>query len=428
MRESTSQSHPKSLDIVKLLDSIVEDFRNKQFTKSQTIVRLSSTLCFSPEREEPEKAAALIQYLTAIDSIEKLSVEAAQRGLHAAAGLSEQPIVSNANVEQVLDPQDDTWKTGTKPNEESQAFIRSFVQSRKRRERSVSSDEEDAIEQVNDTGDTSNKKIRLFEKDMPWFDRESAARRSANPSCVKTREILTVFARDYNAVKQWIIIAHTAPCGFPPVEWENIIKGRPVSLDNVLSSLHHISPIKENIGRVGSTEISLGRTEPTRKVKTSGEWTSAWNATIKATMFAFPHREDELREYGDYMDREFSSKVVSAHRKLIIYDEAVRGEVGGGQRILLTDRSHFSYIYSAIVLPDGIESEFGNSATNSKGSKSQIDICRRYNSKAKCPNTASTCRYRHICGGCKQPGHSKPDCPSGEGKASQKSSSQISPL
>ena len=32
---------------------------------------------------------------------------------------------------------------------------------------------------------------------------------------------------------------------------------------------------------------------------------SAWNATIKATMFAFPHREDELREYGDYMDREF---------------------------------------------------------------------------------------------------------------------------
>ena len=270
-----------------------------------------------------------------------------------------------------------------------------------------------------------NKKIRIFEKDMPWYHRELTAHQSANPSCTKTHEILSNFAKDYSAVKHWIIIAHSAPCGFPPVEWENIIKGKPVSLDNILSSLHHISPIKENVGHAGSTEISLGRTEPTRKVKTSGEWTSAWNATIKVTTFAFPHREDELREYGDYMDQEFSSKVVSAHRKLILYDEAVRAEVGGGQRILLTDRSHFSYIYSTIVLPDGIKSQFGKGTTftNSYAGKSQPDICRHFNSTAKCPNSSSTCYYRHICSKCKQPGHSKPDCESREGKTSQKSSS-----
>ena len=124
---------------------------------------------------------------------------------------------------------------------------------------------------------------------MPWFQRESIARQTANPSCSRTREILTQFAGDYNIVKHWINVSHSAPHGFLAAEWENIIKGKPVNLDSVLSSLHHIAPVKENVGRVGSTEISLGHTEPSRKVKTSGEWTSAWNATIKATVFAFPH-------------------------------------------------------------------------------------------------------------------------------------------
>jgi hypothetical protein len=244
-----------------------------------------------------------------------------------------------------------------------------------------------------------------------------------DPQIPAVPEILVKFAHDYTTVKHWSIVAHSAPSGFPPVEWENIIKGKPVSLDNVLSSLHHISPIKENIGHVGSTEISLGHTKPARKVKTNGEWTSAWNATIKATAFAFPHREDELCEYGNYMDREFSSKMVSAHRKLILYDEAVRGEVGGGQKILLTNRNQFSYIYSAIVLPDGIESEVSKGTTNSTRGKLQTDICRRFNSTARCRNNSSTCHYRHVCSRCKQPSHSKSDCESAEGKTSQKSSS-----
>jgi hypothetical protein len=153
---------------------------------------------------------------------------------------------------------------------------------------------------------------------------------------------------------------------------------------------------------VRSTEISLGRTEPVRKIKTSGKWTSAWNATINATIFALPHREEELCEYGDYMDREFSSKVISAHRKIILYDEAVRGEV------------------EAIVFPDGIKSEFGKGTYNSNVGKSQTDICRCFNSTARCPNLASTCYYRHVCSKCKKLGHPKQDCDSGEGKNSQK--------
>lgn len=101
------------------------------------------------------------------------------------------------------------------------------------------------------------------------------------------------------------------------------------------------------------------------------------------------------------------------------HDEAVRGEVAGGPRILLIDRGHISYIYSAIVLPDRIESEFGKRAYNSNGGKSQTDICRRFNSTARCPNLALACYYRHVRSKCKKSGHSKQDCDSAEGKNSQ---------
>jgi len=419
-----AQPNAPSLGIVNELERIMEQFRDKQITKARAVALLTSKLNFNVERDEPEKEAALNQYLLAIESTDRLSSQAAQRGLHAAVGLRGLP---NGESTTALDQPLERSATASDKEAEIIRAVGQEQSGKRRRVSSTSDSEEDIAGEDGESEGLSNKKKRLFERDMPWFQRESTSRQTANPSCSKTREILTQFAGDYNIIKHWINVSHSAPHGFPAAEWENIIKGRLVNLDSVLSSLHHISPVKENVGRVGSTEISLGRTEPSRKVKTSGEWTSAWNATIKATSFAFPHREDELREYGDYMDREFSSKVVSAHRKLILYDEAVRGEVAGGQKILLTNRHHFSYIYSAIVMPDGIESEFGKSSTSTSGpgvTKPHADICRRFNSTAQCPNTATTCRYRHICSKCKRSGHSKPDCSeSREGKTSQKPSS-----
>ena len=107
------------------------------------------------------------------------------------------------------------------------------------------------------------------------------------------------------------------------LEWELTARGKSVNLDVVLSSLHRIVPVKENIGCMGSTEISLGSLEPVRQVHTSGKWMLAWNAVIKVTLFIFPHQSVELKEYGDYIAREFSSKVVEEHQKIILYDTAV---------------------------------------------------------------------------------------------------------
>ena len=71
-----------------------------------------------------------------------------------------------------------------------------------------------------------------------------------------------------------------------------------VNLDIIFSNLHHIAPPKGNVGHISGTEISLGKADPARKVQTSGDWTVAWHAATKAVMFAFPHRGEELWQWG----------------------------------------------------------------------------------------------------------------------------------
>ena len=162
--------------------------------------------------------------------------------------------------------------------------------------------------------------------------------------------------------------------------WDSLIKGESVDLDTVFSSLHHIHSIDEGVGRVGTTEIQFGRPKPAAKVETSGQWTSAYNLVVKATAFLFPHRYDELRQYGDYIEELFSAKSVSVHPKLFKFDEAVRYKVGQGQNILLTNRSEFTRYYEAIVAPDGVGTkgeDGGSKAGSKKGGKSgeKSDIC-----------------------------------------------------
>jgi len=163
----------------------------------------------------------------------------------------------------------------------------------------------------------------------------------------------------------------------------------------MFSSLHHISAPKENIGHVGHTKISLGRSEPVKKVQTSGEWTSAWNMTIKVVKFAFPHREQELREYGEYIEGHFSAKVTSAHQRIILYDIAICNEVGGGQNALLTDTHKFSRFFSAIVMPDGIESDHARLGSKQLAGKmnSKSEICNCFNAINGCRNLSDDCRF-----------------------------------
>ncbi|KAJ2936322.1 hypothetical protein H1R20_g770, partial [Candolleomyces eurysporus] len=144
------------------------------------------------------------------------------------------------------------------------------------------------------------------------------------------------------------------PPGFPSSEWDNLLKGKAVNLDVVFSSVYHVRAVKENRGRLGEHEISFGHSEPSRKVLTYGDWTIAWNITVKAAAFLFPHRQQELADYGEFIQGKFSAHQTEAHWRVIQFDQSIRNKVGGGTKILLTHYDQFNRHRAAILHSEGL--------------------------------------------------------------------------
>jgi hypothetical protein len=409
--------------VVEQIEVLVESFRTGKIKKSQAIFKIGQILATEPTGDEQVKTDSLERFVSTLEQIEAHTARSDEHGRQL--------------VNPVLGKQKDDAETGDKRYEtldgdnarlshaiDVDDFLNGIPKgSGPETEGSISDDQSDSErESVNDSSirGRSNKKQRIYESQMPWFSKEQQVRRSVtNPSCNNTRNTLDVFQRDPTTVKRWIRCASSAPAGFPSTEWDALIKGETVDINTVFSSLHHIHSIDEGIGRVGSTEIQFGRPKPAAKVETSGQWTSAYNLVVKATAFLFPHRYDELRQYGDYMEELFSAKSATVHPRLFKYDEAIRYKVGQGQNILLTDRNEFTRYYEAIVASDGVGAE--GSGERSKGnprkggkSKEKSDICHRFNGANGCNSTAEKCKYKHICKKCKASGHGKMECKNNE--------------
>src|ERR1700678_2647699 len=190
---------------------------------------------------------------------------------------------------------------------------------------------------------------------MPWQGRRGIQDATRNPSCIKSADIIRKFNRDIKSAKLFIKLAPGAPRGIPMSEWEHIFKGEPIDLDKILSLLHRVTFDSERKASVGDTEISISSVETKRKVETSLEWSMSWRSASRAIAFVFIHREQELAEYGDYIERPFAAKRSSSHGQVILFDKGVRNEVGGGQIILLTDYQHFASLYPAPFHAGGVE-------------------------------------------------------------------------
>ncbi|KAF8159932.1 hypothetical protein B0H34DRAFT_674208 [Crassisporium funariophilum] len=285
------------------LNEIVKQFRSGIISRGKSIGQITSALLFDSTKSNVAKELALDKYISTINSLTQLHSGLFDHGRRVA-----KEIVSTEAIH-----------TGDKPRNRNEPNKPIMSKSSRVRSRSVSdTSKPDSQAGLDDKKKLSNKKQRLYKQDMLWFQKAK--------------------------------LAQSAPAGFPTSEWENIVRGISVNIDNVYSSLHH--------------------------VQTSGNWSSAFNKIIKATSFVFPHRETKLRKYSEYINGEFSLKVDLSHRKIVLYDAAVRNKVAGGQQMLLTNRNKFSFIYSAIVMPDGIESNHNKQlGSHPNGAKSQVDYC-----------------------------------------------------
>jgi hypothetical protein len=275
---------------------------------------------------------------------------------------------------------------------------------------------EDATSDSEDDGDKPSKKQRLIESDMPWYSatKDSSTAGNSDPSCQETRRLLRAYNRDISKAKFLIKVAPTSPSGIPSSQWERILRGESVDLNHFYASLHHVVPDEERTGRLGDTEIAFGVAEPKKKIQNFAQWSGAWKRASKAISFAFPHRREELFEYGEYIESEFQAKHTSLHHKIILFDLALRNEVGAGQHYLLTDSHKFTRLYSAIVLPGGVEGDPPQSSSKKTLSTNQSsgkqEICNKFN-LGTCKQSNADCKYRHLCRGCRKSGHGKNSCP-----------------
>jgi hypothetical protein len=89
---------------------------------------------------------------------------------------------------------------------------------------------------------------------LPWLARGNEGRSRVDPSSRKTQSLLQNFAIDLRFTKDSILNSIDCP-QFPESEWTNLISGRSVNLDHVLSGLFSVSQETRKTERVGDMEI-----------------------------------------------------------------------------------------------------------------------------------------------------------------------------
>ena len=182
-----------------------------------------------------------------------------------------------------------------------------------RRERSPSIAISDAIGGESDD-EPASKKPKIDESAYAWIAGRKDKRTKLSDNLTQTLRYIEAYTIDLKATKRSLVNEPDCP-EFPDSEWKNIISGRAVNLDAVLSGQLSTTNDDLKVEKFGELEISFGTVEPTnlKIIKNGGDWSIAWNRTVRATVFAFPHRLQELTSYGEYIINLFSITHPSVH-------------------------------------------------------------------------------------------------------------------
>jgi hypothetical protein len=162
------------------------------------------------------------------------------------------------------------------------------------------------IDADTDEEDPNTPRKRVDVTLLLWVVSEEKDPVNLSESLKLTRTMLENYSRDLPYARNSLLNSFRCP-QFPFSEWKNVLSGEAVNLDHVLSGLFTIDQQGEAKESLGSFEISVPRPKITKKVYMQSDWENAWRATAKAIAFAFPHRENKLEQYGDYIHGLFST-------------------------------------------------------------------------------------------------------------------------
>src|ERR1700678_1017796 len=259
-----------------------------------------------------------------------------------------------------------------------------------------------------------SKRIKIDESAYAWVKNRQDKRSVLRDTLAKTLKLIEIYTIDPKSTKRSLVNEPDCP-EFPDSEWKNIISGRSVNLDAVLSGQLSTTQDDPKVRKFSDLEISFGAVEPTKVVKNGGDWTIAWNKTVRATTFAFPHRIHELSSYGEYIVNLFSVTHPSVHSRVVAFDKAVRKRVGNVRNLELTDFEKFADLKIAHMDSIGVSVVSGTSKDkgDQKGKRGKNwkkdEPCNKWND-GKCNQAEEDCRRRHVCNKCGKGGHKGKEC------------------
>src|SRR6202522_375932 len=278
MQDSIKTSS-SSANCIALCNALVEEYRKGEIPKSTVYVEIQSKLAKALGDDRARSDAAFGSFITTIESHDSELMQAAKRG---------------------------TAYEG--------------------RQRSTSPDFLDDVGQHSD-GEPVSKKAKVDESMFAWVASKKDKHTVLSDNLVKTLKLIDAYTVDPKATKRSLTNQSDCP-EFPDSEWKNVVSGRAVNLDAVLSGQLSTTSDDLKVEKFGDLEISFGTVDPTKPIKNGGDWSIAWNRTVRAIVFAFPHRLQELTSYGEYIINLFSVTHSSIHNRVISFDKAVCKRTG----------------------------------------------------------------------------------------------------
>jgi hypothetical protein len=275
--------------VLRRVEREMEIYRKGECSRFQASTRVANELHKWTRASDKEKGKAFDTYLAEINSLSAIQDE--ERSVTRGTSV---PISSSRPAERP--------STGKRVREEVDDLLDQI---------SGGLDEDDNEPQL----ELRSVRKRAKEEDMPWF--KPSLNSSRRTSCVETCRTLFKFSEDLSGVKSLLRVATDLPEGIPFSQWDRILRGESVDLNQILSSMHFVQLDEERKGRLGGAEVVFAVAESKCQVKTGAEWSSAFRRMSNAVVFLFPHRREELYEYAEHIESLFAAKHTNAHSKVI---------------------------------------------------------------------------------------------------------------
>ena len=114
------------------------------------------------------------------------------------------------------------------------------------------------------------KKVKVDESAYAWVSNRRDKRTVLRDTLSKTLKLIEIYTVDPKVTKRSLVNEPDCP-EFLDSEWKNIVAGRAVNLDAVLSGQLSTTHDDPKVEKFGDLEITFGAVEPTKLVKNSGD-------------------------------------------------------------------------------------------------------------------------------------------------------------